>query len=68
MQSGTLAVGSTSVVLTFAAQTIDADTLVDIYTDTYGVNPTAVATTSNTVTLTFAAQLSAVNVAVKVQN
>lgn len=67
-QRGTLSVGSTSVVLTFAAQTIGANTLVDIYTDAYGVNPTAVATTTNTVTLTFEAQASAVNVAVKVQN
>lgn len=67
-QRGTLAVGSTSVVLTFASQTIGANTLVDIYTDAYGVNPTAVSTTSNTVTLTFAAQESAVSVAVRVQN
>lgn len=67
-QRGTLAVGSTNIVLTFAAQTIGANTLVDIYTDVYGVNPTAVATTSNTVTLTFDAQQSAVNVAVRVQN
>lgn len=67
-QRGTLTAGQTSVVLTFAAQTIGTNTLVDIYTDVYGVNPTAVATTSNTVTLTFDAQQSAVNVAVRVQN
>lgn len=67
-QRGTLAVGSTSVVLTFASQTIGANTLVDVYTDVYGVNPSAVATTSNTVTLTFDAQASAVSVAVRVQN
>lgn len=67
-QRGTLAVGSTSVVLTFASQTIGANTLVDVYTDVYGVNPSAVATSSNTVTLTFDAQASAVSVAVRVQN
>lgn len=67
-QRGTLAVAATSVVLTFASQTIGANTLVDVYTDAYGVNPTAIATTSNTVTLTFDAQESAVNVAVVVRN
>ncbi len=67
-QRGTLAIGETSVVLTFAAQQIGANTLVDIYTDAYGVNPSAVVTTSTTVTLTFEAQLSAVNVAVVVRN
>ena len=67
-QRGTLAIGSTSVVLTFAAQEIGANTLIDIYTDSYGVSPSAVATTSNTVTLTFEAQASAVNVAVVVRN
>lgn len=68
VQRGTLAIGSTSVVLTFASQTIGANTLVDIYTDDYDVAPTAVATTSTTVTLTFDAQAAAVAVAVKVQN
>lgn len=67
-QRGTLAIGETSVVLTFAAQTIGANTLVDVYTDAYGVNPTAVATTATTVTLTFETQASAVNVAVVVRN
>lgn len=68
LQKGTLAAGSTSVVLTFASQTIGADTLIDIYTDDYDVAPTAVATTSTTVTLTFESQAAAVNVAVRVQN
>ena len=67
-QRGTLAIGDTSVVLTFAAQQIGANTLIDIYTDAYGVNPSAVATTSTTVTLTFETQASAVNVAVVVRN
>lgn len=68
IQSGTLAAGSTSVVLTFTDQTIGASTLVDIYTDAYGVSPTAVATTSSTVTLTFTAQASDLAVSVKVAN
>ena len=68
VQNGTLAIGQTSVVLTFASQTIGATTLIDIYTDDYDVAPTAVATTSTTVTLTFEAQAAAVAVAVKVQN
>lgn len=68
VQSGTLAAGSTSLVLTFTDQTIGATTLVDIYTDDYSVAPTAVATTSTTVTLTFDAQASDVVVAIKIAN
>lgn len=68
VQRGTLTAGTTSVVLTFASQTIGATTLIDIYTDDYDVAPTAVATTSTTVTLTFESQAAAVAVAVKVQN
>lgn len=68
VQSGTLTAGQTSVVLTFASQTIGATTLIDIYTDDYDVAPTAVATTSTTVTLTFDEQAANVAVAVKVQN
>ncbi len=68
VQTGTLTAGQTSVVLTFASQTIGAATLVDIYTGDYDVAPTAVATTSTTVTLTFEAQASDLAVAVKVQN
>lgn len=68
VQRATLASGSTSLTLTFASQTIGANTLVDVYTGTYGVNPTAVSNTTNTVTLTFDAQAADVVVAVKVQN
>ena len=68
VQGGTLAVGSTSVALTFASQTIGANTLVDIYTDDYEVAPTAVSISGQVVTLTFDAQAAAVAVAVKVQN
>lgn len=68
VKRGTLSVGATSVALTFTEQTIGANTLVDVYTDTYGVNPTAVSISGNVVTLTFDAQASAVAVGVKVQN
>lgn len=68
VQRGVLASGATTVVLTFTDQTIGTNTLVDVYSGTYGVNPTNVATTANTVTLTFDAQSAAVLVAVKVQN
>ena len=67
-QSGTLTTGQTSVVLTFSDVTIGSSTLIDVYTDTFGVNPTAIATTSSTVTLTFDAQASDVAVAVVAKN
>lgn len=66
IQRGTLSVGATSVALQFSAN-VGATDLVDIYTDTFGVNPTAVAVSGDTITLTFDAQASAVAVAVKVQ-
>ena len=68
VQSATIAAGSTSAVLTFTSQTIGTDTLVDVYTDDFSVVPTAVATTSNTVTITIPSQAAAVKVAAKVQN
>lgn len=68
VQTGTLTAGQTSIVLTFADQTIGATTLIDVYTGEYGVNPDSVAYTASTVTLTFTAQASNLAVAVKVQN
>lgn len=68
VQSGSLAIGSTSVALTFTSQTIGANTLVDVYTDDYAVAPTDVSISGQVVTLTFEAQAAAVAVAVKVQN
>ena len=67
VQRGTLTAGSTSLTLTFTDITIGANTLIDVYSDTYGVNPSSIATTSTTVTLTFDSQASDVAVAVKVQ-
>lgn len=68
IQRGSLAVGSTSVALTFASQTIGAYTLVDVYTDNYSIAPTDVTISGQVVTLTFDAQSAVVAVAVKVQN
>lgn len=68
VQRSTLSIGSTSVALTFASQTIGANTLVDVYTDDYAVAPTDVSISGQVVTLTFEAQAAAVAVAVKVQN
>lgn len=67
LQSGTLTAGQTSVVLTFAEQTISATSLIDVYVED-GINYTAIATTSTTVTLTFAAQAANKAVAVRVTN
>ena len=65
---GTLAQGSTSITLSLTTQTISATTLVLWFTAEYGVNPTNVTTTSNSVTLTFNAQDHAVAVGVLVKN
>lgn len=67
LQSGTLTAGQTSIVLTFAVQAISATTLIDVYVED-GLNYTAIATTSTTVTLTFEAQASNKAVAVRVTN
>lgn len=67
-QTATLAAGSTSVTLTFTSQTIGANTLIDIYTDTFGVNPTNVTYTASTVVLTFETQQSDIIVGAKIEN
>lgn len=67
LQSGTLTAGQTSVVLTFAEQAIGSTTLLDVYVEG-GLNYTAIATTSTTVTLTFDVQASDVAVAVRATN
>lgn len=56
----TLVAGSTSVI--FYDERIDTDSLFDIYTNVYGVNPTNVSQSGAWVTLTFAAQTSDVSV------
>lgn len=67
LQSGTLTAGQTQVVLTFAEVTIGATTRIDVYAED-GLNYESIATTSTTVTLTFAEQASNVAVAVRVEN
>lgn len=62
---GTLTAGQTSVALT-ASKNVSSTALVDVFTDTYGLNPTAVAIATDTITLTFEAQASDVAVAVRI--
>ena len=67
LQRGTLTAGTTSVVLTFASQTISATSLIDVYVED-GINFTAITTSTSTVTLTFEAQGANKAVAVRVTN
>ena len=67
-KSNILTAGSTSVQITFTQQTIGANTLIDVYTSIYGVNPLTVSTTTNAVVLTFDAQAADMNVVVVVNN
>jgi len=60
--SGTLAAGATSITLSDAGITTSA--MVDIYTDEYGVNPTDAVVTNGSITLTFAARQTALNIKV----
>ena len=67
-QSGTLTAGQTSLVLTYTDQTIGATTLIDWYVSDVTVNPTAITTTSTTITFTFPVQASDITVVAKVEN
>lgn len=60
----TLAAGATT--LTFTSAAITDDSLIDVYTDSYGVNPNNITQSGTTLTLTFPAQSNNVNVKVKV--
>lgn len=62
--TGTLVAGNTSITLSNAG--IHTTSTIDIYTDTFGINPTAVTVAEGSVTLTFDAQASDVAVKVKV--
>lgn len=62
---GTLTAGQTT--LEFTSSSIGADSLLDIYTDKYGVNPTNVVSSAGTATLTFEAQDSDLNVKVVIE-
>lgn len=58
--TGTLAAAATS--LTFSDASITTSSLLDIYTDTWGISPTAVTVTTGQAVLTFEAQGSSVSV------
>lgn len=58
--TATLAAGSTSV--SFTNSNFDGNTLFDVYTSKYGVNPTAMNLSGTTLSLTFDSQSSAVTV------
>lgn len=62
--TATLTAGSTTVTITNAI--IDSTKTIDFYTDAFGVNPTAVSISNNSITLTFEAQQSNVSVKVRV--
>jgi len=63
--SGTLTAGSTSI--TFTDASITESALYDFYTDTWGVNPTAVTIITGQLTLTFEEQTSDVSVKVVIR-
>ena len=63
--TGTLTAGSTSLALSNSA--ITASSVIDIYTDKYGVNPAAVSVETGKITLTFEAQTEALSVRVEVR-
>lgn len=62
--TATLSANATSLTITDSAITTDAT--YDIFTDTYGVNPTAVSVSNGSMTLTFTARGSATKVKVRV--
>ena len=63
--TSTLAAGATT--LTFTNAAISASALIDVYTDTFGVNPSNQSVSGTTLTLTFKAQAAAVVVKVLVR-
>lgn len=62
--TGTLTAGNTSITLSDAS--ITTESTIDVYTDTFGINPTAVSVSAGAVTLTFTAQSSNVKVKVRI--
>lgn len=63
---GTLSAGSTSIALTDSR--IRSNSAINIYTSRYGVNPSAISVSGTTVTLTFKAQSSNIEVGISVIN
>lgn len=62
--TGTLESGATSLV--FTNDLITADSTIDVYTDTFGVNPSSIVVAEGGVTLTFTARDEDLNVKVRV--
>lgn len=65
---GVITAGQTSGTLTFADIIIGATSYISVYTDTFGVNPTDVQYTSNTVTITIEEQAEDVGISAMVIN
>ena len=62
--TGTLTAGSTS--LTLSDASITTTSTIDIYTDTFGIQPTNAVVTTGSITLSFLAQASDISVKVRV--
>lgn len=62
--TGTLTTGQTSLTIQNAA--ITTSSTIDFYTDTFGVNPTAVTVATGSITLTFDVQQSDLGVKVRI--
>lgn len=62
--TGTLTAGNTSI--TFSDASILTNSTIDVYTDSFGINPTNISVSTGSVTLTFAALQSALGVKVRV--
>lgn len=68
LQTTTLTAGQTTATVTFANQTISATTIITTVCSKYGVSPTAVTYTSNTMTFTYEAQSEDIVVGARIQN
>ena len=63
--TGTLSTGNTSITLNNDA--ITTDSVIDVYTSIYGVNPIETIVETGSITLTFDAQSSAINIRIEVK-
>lgn len=63
--TGLLKQGDTEVEL--SSEALTEDSIIDVYTDTYGLTPSSIAQSNNSVTLTFKPQSSDVNIKVVIR-
>ena len=63
--TATLTAGKTLVDLTDAS--INTDSIIDVYTSVYGVNPTSISVSAGSITLTFDAQSSDLSIRIEVK-